>query len=105
VSDQSTSKNGTPIRLTQERWEHIITGHAELAELRQQILGTVTDPERILAGNSDELLAVSEIASGKWLVVIYHESDSDGFIITAFLTRRYRTLAKRKVLWSRPSNI
>ena len=46
-----------------------------------------------------ELLAIKQVASGKYLVVVYRELLNDGFIITAYFTRRLRSLAKRKQLW------
>jgi len=101
MSDSVQSKQGILIRLTDERWEHIVTEHGELSESRDPVLQAVGDPERILAGGSGEMLAVREIESGKWLVVVYREHEQDGFIITAFWTRRYRSLEKRDVLWSR----
>jgi hypothetical protein len=95
----TTSKNGVPIRLPDERWAHIMEEHAELAEMREQVLTAVADPERILAGGEGELLAVKTIEDGKWIVVAYRELAQDGFIITAFLTRRERSLNKRSQLW------
>ena len=100
MSEPAQSKHDIPIRLTDERWEHIVTEHAELSESRAAVLQTVSDPERILAGGSGELLAVREIESGKWLVVVYRENEQDGFVITAFWTRRYRSLEKREIVWS-----
>jgi len=94
------SKRGIPIRLTDERWEHIITEHGELSESRAAVLQAISDPERILAGGSGEKLAIREIDRGKWLVVVYREDEEEGFIITAFWTRRHRSLEKREVLWS-----
>lgn len=35
------SKNGLPIRLTDERWTHITEEHCELAGLRSEVLETV----------------------------------------------------------------
>jgi hypothetical protein len=96
----TTSINDIPIRFPDERWEHILTEHAELADMREKILEVVSEPEIIYAGSDDELLAVREIATGKWLVVVYREMDDDGFIITAFWTRRKQSLDKRKVVWS-----
>ena len=81
------SKNGVPIRLTDERWVHIMTEHREVFDLRQAVLAAIVEPQRILAGGAGELLAVREIEVGKWLVVVYRELHTDGFIITAFLTR------------------
>ncbi len=93
------SRNGIPIRLTDERWQHIRGEHAELAEWRDDILRTVAQPEVVLAGNDEALLAVREVEPRKWLVVVYREGAGDGFIITAFLTRRDRSLFRRRTLW------
>jgi hypothetical protein len=41
------SLNGVPIRLTEERWLHIISRHSEMRELRDQVLEIVTVPEMI----------------------------------------------------------
>ena len=93
------SKNGVPIRLTDERWAHITEEHCELAGLRLEVLETIEDPSRILAGREGELLAVQEISIGKHLVVVYCEFDNDGFIITAFLTSKVKSLDRRTQLW------
>ena len=93
------SKNGVPIRLTDERWAHITEEHCELAGLRLEVLETIVDPSRILAGCEGELLAVREISIGKHVVVVYREFDNDGFIITAFLTSKVKSLNRRTQLW------
>lgn len=93
------SKNSVLIRLTDERWAHITEEHAELAGLRLEVLENVAQPTRILAGGASELLAIRELESGKWLVVVYRELENDGFVITAFLTRRIRSLDRRKQVW------
>jgi hypothetical protein len=94
------SKNGIPIRLPDERWAHIEYEHDDLSGLRDQVLRTVAEPDRILAGGEGECLAVRQAEHGKWLVVAYKEiSISDGFVITAYLTRRIRQLERRTVLW------
>ena len=90
---------GIPVRLTDERWSHIAEEHGELAGLRDRVLDAVARPNRILAGSVGECLAVKEFEPGKHLVVVYRELGEDGFIITAFLTRRIRSLEKRKQLW------
>jgi hypothetical protein len=96
----AVSRNGVPIRLPDERWQHIIEEHAELTELYDQVLLTVSAAERVLDGTAGELLAVRTIEVGKALVVVYREVDAtDGFIITAFLTRRLPSLDNRTQLW------
>ncbi len=52
-----------------------------------------------VVGTEGELLAVRELEPGKHMVVVYRELENDGFIITAFVTRRVRSLAKRTQLW------
>ena len=93
------SKNGIPIRLTHERWAHIVEEHSELAGLRAEVLEVVVQPLKIVAGNGGELLALAESERGKWLVVAYKEVEHDGFIITAFLTTRTASLDRREQIW------
>lgn len=78
---------------------HITEEHCELAGLRGDVLEAIARCERVLAGGDGELLAVRELEPGKHMVVVYREMVDDGFVITAFLTRRVRSLAKRKQLW------
>jgi len=99
VADHAKSKNEKTIRLTDERWGHIADEHAEMSDLRNDVLRSIDEPERILAGGAGELLAVRSIEPGKWIVVVYRESDIDGFVITAFMTRRARSLDRRNQLW------
>ena len=93
------SKNGVFIRLTDERWAHITEEHCELAGLRLEVLETVVNPGRVLAGSEGELLAVRELSGGKQLVVVYREFEKDGFVITAFLTSRTKSLERRTQIW------
>jgi hypothetical protein len=99
VSETVKSKNGVTIRLTGERWAHITEEHAELAGYRLEVLEAIAAPERIVAGNAGELLALRKQNDGKTLVGVYRETTSDGFVITAFLTRREASLNRRKQLW------
>ena len=40
--------------------------------------------------------------SGKYIMVVYRELDKeDGFVITAFLTRRRKQLERRRKIWER----
>lgn len=50
-------------------------------------------------GGLGELLAIKEMEPGKWIVVVYREDADDAFIITAFLTRRVRSLERRRQVW------
>ena len=99
MTETVTSRNGAAIRLTDERWSHITEEHAELAGHKWDVLETVAEPERILAGGAGELLALKKQTDGKILVVVYREGIDDGFVITAFWTRREASLDRRKQLW------
>jgi hypothetical protein len=100
ASEGVLSRNGALIRLPEERWAHIEYEHDDLVGLREDVLHTIGEPHRILAGSECELLAVREIEQGKWIVVVYKElSASDGFVITAYMTRRAKQLERRTVIW------
>ena len=93
------SRNGISIRLPDERWKHIIEDHPELVDRKTEVFEVVSNPECIFEGKDGELLAIREMQTGKWLVVAYRELTEDGFIITAFFTRRRQYLSKRRQLW------
>lgn len=99
MSHEATSINGIQIRLPNERWDHITQRHADIADQKELLLQAIADPTRILAGHAGELIAIREIIPGKWLVVIYKEAQGDGFVITAYSTRRIKTLNQRQQLW------
>jgi hypothetical protein len=99
VIEKVLSKNDIHIRLTDERWTHIVEEHCELAGMRMEVLDAVANPSRILKGGESELLAVQEIHSDKHLVVVYREIENDGFIITAFITSKTKSLYRRNPLW------
>jgi hypothetical protein len=99
VIEKVLSKNDVPIRLTDERWTHIVEEHCELAGMRLEVLETVANPSRILEGGAGEFLAVQEIHTDKHLVVVYREIENDGFIITAFITSKTKSLNRRNQIW------
>jgi hypothetical protein len=70
-----------------------------MATLRNEVLQTISHAERVYAGGRDEFLALREWEPGKWIVVVYRKFGKDGFVITAFLTRRLRGLERRRLIW------
>ncbi len=61
---------------------------------------TIGNAERVLRGTAGELLAGRMLEPGKVLVAVNRERDSDdGFIITAFVTRRLGSLDRREQVW------
>ena len=104
------SVNGVPIRLTEERWLHIIEYHRELEPLQQEVLLTVAEPIKLYFAPppmEPNYAAVGvfpklvEAGLARNLVVHYREvSPSDGFILTALVISDKR-LEKRFKLWRR----
>ena len=100
--DVAKSKNDVPIRLTEERWFHITEEHSEMAGYYFEVLETVEEPEAVYEGRAGECIAVREVEKGKYIVVVYRELGRvDGFVITAFLTRRRKQLERRRKIWQR----
>lgn len=100
--DVAISKNRVPIRLTEERWQHISTGHPEVAGFYFEILETIENPSSIYEGRIDEFIAVSYRieAEAKFLVVVYKEVDkADGFVLTAFISNQQQKFSKKKIIW------
>jgi hypothetical protein len=94
------SRGGVPVRLTDERWTHIVEEHAELAEMHEDIMHAIADAERVVAGGGGELLAIRLVEVSKAIVVVYREiSPDDGFVITAFLTKQLSKLKRRQQVW------
>jgi len=91
------SVNGVPIRLTYERWYHIVENHDELASYFYEVLETIGEPEIIIRGNKGTLKAARNIRKRRWLVVVYRElSKYDGFVITAYLLD---SKPKGEIIW------
>jgi hypothetical protein len=61
----ATSKNGIVIRLTDERWQHIVEEHAEVAPFKSEVMKAVAEPIRVFAGAAGELIGVQEMGVGK----------------------------------------
>lgn len=104
------SINNATIRLTQERWLHIIDYHKELSNFQLEILLTIANPDMICfsphgmqpnfaAVKSFDRLAEYSLATN--LIVHYKELDvSTGFILTAFVMSD-KKIKKRFRLWQR----
>lgn len=68
--DVAYSVNHIPIRLTYERWYHIVENHDELASYFHEVLNTIEKPGLIFRGNKGTLKATKNMGRKKWLVVI-----------------------------------
>jgi hypothetical protein len=98
-----TTRSGVPVRLTEERWNHIVSRHPEMLDRREQVLETLADPDMMQQGDFGELLAVrkyGELKLGRFVVVVYREArPDDGFVLTAYLAGR--PSSRRRVIWKR----
>jgi len=73
-----------------------------MAGYYSEVLETIEDPDGAYEGSLGELLAVKEIQTDKYIVVVYKEvSEMDGFVITAFLSSRKNQLERRTKVWQR----
>lgn len=99
MADFVISVDGVPIRLTDERWVHIVENHDDLAGHYDDVLEAVENPDMLLPGHKGSLLAVRGYGRRGYLVVIYRQTTTDdGFVITAFFTDR---IDREKVIWKR----
>src|SRR4029079_11616412 len=97
--DSTQSIDGFPIRLTVERWFHIVENHDDVAGYYDEVLDTVASPEIVLPGYGGSRIAVRGHGPHRYLCVVYRQtSATDGFIITAYFSRK---LDRRKALWKR----
>jgi len=99
------SKSGLSIRLTAERWAHVVEAHDYMAGNQDLVFETIENPDYIVKGGKDELIAVRHYhktsLSEKNMVVVYKETKNDGFVITAFMTSKSEKILKRGVLWKK----
>lgn len=95
------SVNGVPIRLTEERWDHIVRNKPYMEAYYETVLEAIERPTWILRGYAGALVAVLTLGRQKYLHVMYREmSQDDGFIITAFISRK---MNRNAILWPRKS--
>lgn len=97
--DYIISIDGVPIRLTLERWFHIVENHDEMAGYYDAVLETVAEPDIILSGHKNSLIAVRNYGRRRYLYVIYRQiSREDGFVITAYFNTN---VDRKKAIWKR----
>ena len=97
MMDVAVSIEGVPMRLTHERWFHIVENHDDVAGYDNDILETVENPDLVLRGYRSTLIAIRSYGRRRYLMVVYRQvSADDGFIITAYFTN---ILDRRHVVW------
>jgi len=97
------SKNGKELRLTAERWSHIVEAHDYMAGNQDLVFETLENPDYIVGGGQGEFIALKHYKktsiSEKDVVVIYKEKEKEGFVITAFMTSEPGRIIKKGVIW------
>ncbi len=95
------SINRIPVRLTDERWVHIIENHDDLAGYYDEVLGIIEAPDYVIKGYEGALIALKKKEGDKFLAVVYKElGESDGFVITAYFTSKIK-LEREVIVWQR----
>jgi hypothetical protein len=102
MSDIVISVNNVPIRMTDERWRHIVENHDDMAGYYDTVLRTVEDADYIIKGYGGASIALQQIGKTKFIAVVYKEFADDGFIITAYFTSRIR-LENEEMIWKKKS--
>ena len=91
------STGGVPIRLTDERWTHIVENHDELAGRLDDVFDALERPAWVTRGYGGARIAWKPMGRKGFLSVVYKElSEYDGFVITAFFSTRPE---KKNKLW------
>jgi hypothetical protein len=99
MEETVVSKNGVSIRLPEERWVHIVENHDDLAGYMDDVLDAVENPDLIIKGYKDALIALKKVREDKFLAVVYKEiKPTDGFIITAYFSSKIK-LEREVILW------
>jgi hypothetical protein len=107
------SRNQVPIRLTQERWEHILRRHPEMANQKDRVLETLSDPDLIQQGDLDTLLAIrflcqiaSDAKSTWWSSIKELNKDRrvriDGLLHFCAIQKESERMEALKILESKP---
>jgi hypothetical protein len=98
--DTVVSIDGVPVRLTEERWFHIVENHDDLAGYYDDVLEAVANPDLIIPGYGSSLIAVRSYGRQRYLFVVYRQvAHDDGFVITAYFSSK---LNRKKAIWKKP---
>ena len=96
---------GATVRLSDERWAHIVAAHDYMEWLLDLVKDTLSDPDEIVAATDQECYALRSAGvtpiGPKTCVVVFVDR-GDPFVVTALLTSRPEQFRKRGVrIWPR----
>jgi len=98
-------RDGLPIRLTEERLAHILE-HPEMTGMADAIEKTLLQPQQIVESFSDPEARlyyrhyVGTLVGDKYVCVVVKVTESDAFVLTAYLTDKIKRGVR---LWPRES--
>jgi len=98
-----TDHEGRRIRLTDERWRHILE-HPEMTFMREALEEILAAPESVMESLSDPAARLyyrfyqRTIVGGRYLCAVVRVSPDDAFVVTAYLTDRIK---KGRMIWPR----
>ena len=83
--------DGRTVRLSEERWLHIVDRHEELETLRADVLRTIERPDLRIPGRygHEEWFYTRHVGPSRWLKVVVHYEGGRGSIHTAFPRRSF----------------
>ena len=88
-------KSGRMIHLSKERWKHMTTLHPGIANRLESIKATLINPSLVVSHKFDESMRnyyTFDKHKNRYLLVSVKYLNGDGFIATAFFTKK----AKRR---------
>jgi hypothetical protein len=99
------SIQGNEIRLTTERWSHIVESHDYMAGNLDLVFETLCNPDYIVLAKSGENYAIKKYTKTtigiKSCIVIYKDKPN-GFIITALLSSKPQQFVERgEIIWKK----
>jgi len=86
---------GRAIRLTNERWTHIISHHPVIRNLKEEMKETLRDPKIVRRSVYDPSVLIyyryfKDVLGGKYIAVVVKVNNIKGFILTSYVTDRVK---------------
>jgi len=83
---------GRNVRISEERWSHILSNHPEMEGQYLKLKETLLNPDRIVSSNSDPSVNLyyrkysTELVGEKYLCMVIKTKETDVFMLTAYFT-------------------
>jgi hypothetical protein len=83
--------SGVPVDLTDTQWDHICEQRPGLAELRDEILRSISNPDAAAPGKkpNETWFFLRGVGPSEWLRVVVAYEGGRGWIVTAFPRRKF----------------